>query len=428
MIHREFFLYEKNSFLPSFTLLELLLVIGLIAVLGSVTFVALNPVETLRVSRDIQRIADLDALNKAINMAVVENTSMSLGNVNTVYISLPDSSPICASYSLPTLPSGWSYRCAASSTYILTNGTGWLPIDFTSFSTGSPVSRDASDPVNNATYYYEYVSNPSQKTWELASVLESTKYRLGGQDDKTSTDGGQNLSLYEKGTDLTLVPVDNGDQSLVGWWKFDETSWVNNCSTATALDSSGKGNNGKSCPNGTGPTTPVKGKVGNAGTFDGSQNFTIPNASNLNFGTNSFTLMTWLNIQEPYPGSGYNQRRPIQKYDPGYILRAFVNSGGFITGTFYMYDGTNVYDRQGGSFQNYTWAHLAVVRDRSSGKGIIYLNGQAVSNSTDNVGSLDNAQSLILGASGFIGYMDETRIYNRALSVSEIRAIYNATK
>ncbi len=283
------FMPRSRGVSKSFTLLELLIVIGIIAVLGSVTFIALNPVETLRASRDTQRFSDLDALNKSINMAVIENTSASLGTASTVYVSLSDASATCASWSLPTLPTGWAYHCAASSTYTMTDGTGWLPVNLAALSTGSPVSHDPLDPTNDQNHYYQYVPNPNATTWELASVMESSKYKMGGPNDKTSTDGGQNLGLYEKGTDLTLVPVDSGDTSLVGWWPLNEGSGT------VAIDRSGKGNNGNwagtpAGDNGTYYTT-SNGKT--VGKFDGSDDF-IDNGTNSILGTHPFTLSSWI--------------------------------------------------------------------------------------------------------------------------------------
>src|SRR3989304_7871842 len=48
-----------------FTLLELATVLGIIIVLGSVTFGVLNPMEIFKAQRDGQRISDLNKLNLA---------------------------------------------------------------------------------------------------------------------------------------------------------------------------------------------------------------------------------------------------------------------------------------------------------------------------------------------------------------------------
>ena len=43
-------------------------------------------------------------------------------------------------------------------------------------------------------------------------------------------------------------------------------------------------------------------------------------------------------------------------------------------------------------------------------------------------GAITNTASLTVGSTSFTGFLDDVRIYNRALSTAEISAIYNATK
>jgi hypothetical protein len=138
--------------------------------------------------------------------------------------------------------------------------------------------------------------------------------------------------------------------------------------------------------------------------------------------------MTWINIQESYPPTSYTQRRPVKKYSPGYLLRAFIFSGGYVSATLYFHDGTTAIDRSGGNFSNYTWAHITMVRDKTIGKGLLYVNGALVGSINDTARNIDSSNSVLIAAEGFIGYVDDVRIYNRALSAAEIQAIYNATR
>jgi len=61
-------------------------------------------------------------------------------------------------------------------------------------------------------------------------------------------------------------------EGLVGHWKMDETSWTVDCFTDTVMDSSGAGKHGDACPN-AGGLAPAAGKYGNAGTFDGTEDY-----------------------------------------------------------------------------------------------------------------------------------------------------------
>jgi len=50
----------------SFTLVELMIVIAILAILSAIVIFALNPSEMFRKNRDSRRMADLQTLNKAI--------------------------------------------------------------------------------------------------------------------------------------------------------------------------------------------------------------------------------------------------------------------------------------------------------------------------------------------------------------------------
>ena len=56
-----------------FTLIELLIVIAIIAILASVIFVALNPLDRFRDSRDAARYTDVESIAHAIELDQVDN-------------------------------------------------------------------------------------------------------------------------------------------------------------------------------------------------------------------------------------------------------------------------------------------------------------------------------------------------------------------
>ncbi|MCK5085475.1 prepilin-type N-terminal cleavage/methylation domain-containing protein, partial [Candidatus Parcubacteria bacterium] len=57
---------EKN--MEGFTLLELLIVIAILAILSAVLILILNPAETMKKSRDTQRMSDLATMKTAIGL------------------------------------------------------------------------------------------------------------------------------------------------------------------------------------------------------------------------------------------------------------------------------------------------------------------------------------------------------------------------
>lgn len=69
-----------------FTLIEILVVIGIIAVLAAVVLVAINPSRQFKLARDLQRSTNLDALLNAIhqNMSEHRGTFVCAGSVRTL--------------------------------------------------------------------------------------------------------------------------------------------------------------------------------------------------------------------------------------------------------------------------------------------------------------------------------------------------------
>lgn len=205
----------------SFTLIELLVVIAILAVLATVVVLVINPAELLRQGRDSVRLNDLNNINKVLGLLQVDCISCSLGNPNTVYVSIPDTSPICGNLGLPSLPSGWSYACVTENNLTKVDGTGWIPVDFTQFSAGSPLSRLPIDPVNTTSsgQYYTYVTGQS---WELTASFESSKYAKTAADD-----GGVYPPLYEVGTGYLLPILPNNLLDTATQNDFSGSPWVN---------------------------------------------------------------------------------------------------------------------------------------------------------------------------------------------------------
>ncbi len=182
-----------------FTLIELLIVIGIIVILSVVVILTLNPAQLLAQSRDSRRVSDLAALQSAIALYLVDASAPSI---------VSSSSPWkCYYNSLAGFPSGGTNGCGGrfsgsqtsqSSTPLGVTGGGWIPINFTDVSSGSPISNLPTDPVNDTTKFMAYVGS-SSLVYEINVSLESTKYTTGAGSLLT-TDGGNSSTLYEVGT------------------------------------------------------------------------------------------------------------------------------------------------------------------------------------------------------------------------------------
>ena len=127
---------NQNSKSSSFTLIEILITLAIIAILATVLILTIKPGIFFSRARDTKRIGDLKNIEKIMDILSTDQTfnELNYASPNVVYLSLKDSSSTCGSYlsELPSLPSGWSYHCSATPTNI--DGTGWIPIPFSNFS------------------------------------------------------------------------------------------------------------------------------------------------------------------------------------------------------------------------------------------------------------------------------------------------------
>lgn len=170
-----------------FTLVELLVVIGILAILTAAVVIVLNPAELLRQSRDTQRMQDFDALRSSISLYMVAVSSPAIDEAGPYYTE--GTADFC------TLGVG----TANTSTAI--DSTGWIRINFSGMSNpSSPISALPLDPVNDATYKYAFIANTTLLTYELDANLESSKYAST----KEAGDGGNTATCYEIGNDPGL--------------------------------------------------------------------------------------------------------------------------------------------------------------------------------------------------------------------------------
>lgn len=166
----------------SFTLIELMIVIAILAILAAAVVIILNPTELLAQSRDGTRFSDLTTLTSALNASTVN--SVPLGSNNIIYVSIPDpalsgnATSTCADLGLPTIVSTWTYQCVSPQNYKDTNGTGWIPVNENLTPGGPTVPTLPVDPLNSTSSgnYYLYSTNGTSWTIQVPS-LESSKFQ-----------------------------------------------------------------------------------------------------------------------------------------------------------------------------------------------------------------------------------------------------------
>jgi hypothetical protein len=199
---------------------------------------------------------------------------------------------------------------------------------------------------------------------------------------------------------------------LVAAYGFNESSGT------SVLDASGSNNNGTF---GSGVTRTTAGKFGGALVFNGSSGLvTIPNSASLQL-TTGMTLEAWVN-----PSVVTNKWRDVvYKGNDNYYLEVTSTKKGL--------------PAAGGTFENpelygtaalaaNTWTHLAVTYDRVTLR--LYVNGVQVSSLAATAAIATSTNPLQIGGDSlygqfFQGMIDEVRVYNVALTVTQIQADMN---
>ncbi|HOF50416.1 MAG TPA: prepilin-type N-terminal cleavage/methylation domain-containing protein [Candidatus Colwellbacteria bacterium] len=407
----------------AFTLIELLVVIGILAVLSAVTVVVLNPAELLAESRDSVRLSDLKSINDILFVYTTQKGEPG-GNPNYVYLSLPDNNSSCSSHSLPALPAPYQYSCVREADLRKVDSTGWIPVNLASIPGGSPIPVLPVDPENSASYYYTYMAGGS---YEITALLESERYLKSS----ALKDKGIDPARMEMGTNLSLWNLPSG---LVAYWPFDGSGSIANGQALGLEDQSPFHNNGTaSNANGSGMAF-VEGKVGNALYVDGVDDWVnAGNNASLNI-SGPITLAAWFNTSAPGGASRIVSKQysdtsettatscyQLGYYQSTYRFSLYTNTGGSL-------------DRQVGAPGANVWNHLIGTWNGSTYQ--IYANGNLIySNNFAGVLKTNPVTPLSIGASYADeamyfakGNLDEVRIYNRALSAEEARAIYKAEK
>ncbi len=210
---------------------------------------------------------------------------------------------------------------------------------------------------------------------------------------------------------LPPLPCMSAPIDLVSWWPGDEDA------KDVVSDNDGTLQNG---------TTLVPGIVGQAFSFDGVDDFVDATTNNLPTGNSDRTLEMWVKINSFVANEAF-----------------FAGYGTFGSGNQTYHLGTtqsgNLFFSSWGpaifgpELNTGVWYHVAVTN--VSNLVTLYLDGESVTNGTQNINinTSSSTQFFVGRISGSFGdsrrlngFVDEVSIYNRALSDSEIQAIFNA--
>ncbi len=233
------------------------------------------------------------------------------------------------------------------------------------------------------------------------------------------------IVFFVKAQNIPSYVPTNG---LVGWWPFN----------GNANDESGNGNHG-TIVNGVALTTDRNGINNNAYKFNGYNHISVNHNSDLNI-TGNLTLSAWFLSEGPpnYPNSHtlISKRSSSEFHTLPYgmcINYQYGNSASYKKPIFFSASSSNGYQflQSTNDITNNVWNHLVSIVNGNNLK--IYLNNNLVLDTTiNNILRVNNSANLLFGSGArtdlpseqLIGSLDDIAIYNRALTQSEIRALY----
>lgn len=208
-----------------------------------------------------------------------------------------------------------------------------------------------------------------------------------------------------------VVSVFDPANTLVAAYGFEEGSG------ATVADGSSNGNSGTV----SGATWTTAGKYGKALSFNGVNALVvIPYSNSLNV-NNAMTESAWV-----YPtASKTGWTTVLHRETDAYYLHASSPDGAMVPAAGGIFSGTESYGAATGALPLNTWTYLAATYDGTNLK--VYVNGVLSSTKAISGTIQNNSNPLRIGGNVpygqfFEGRIDDVRVYNRALSLSEIQA------
>jgi len=200
-----------------------------------------------------------------------------------------------------------------------------------------------------------------------------------------------------------------------------------------ANDESGNGNNGTN--NGATLTADRFGNASSAYSFDGiSNHIQVPSATSLN-PTNQITISTWVNPKGFYSGSSYGNFIVSKGSDAtiGHYNLIYITDTKQFLFTIRFSDEVGVLPSQvlSSTIINLsTWYHVVGTYDGLTMK--IFVNGVYENQKSKSLSLPNNTEDIYIGKHSNVSYpywingkIDDICIYNRALSASEVDALYH---
>ncbi len=358
--------------------------IGIIGIVAVLAFIAINPEKRIGMSRDIQRLADRENIEEALQGYLKDNKAWPT-NLSTAAHNMP--------YMIQTTSN------SGSSDVTCKEIVGDIPkINLDQLETGN---------------YITFPTDPLETNADSNGIGYYIKKKSNGSVEVNS------CVTYDQGHDL--------NNSLVSYWKLDESSLSGDGSSNDVLDSSGSSYN---CYSNGGLDTNSASKINRSGSFDGNNDFTNCNQQSVFNNSNDLTVSIWFNADSLT--SNLDSLFFHNLSGDAYLIRYY--SGNFQV---IMRHGSSEYSMEIPFTDTGNWHMISFTWDSSERILLTYLDGFLTGSSVSTSISTFplNATYIGLAAFGsptvwsyFDGYIDEVVMYNRVLTAKEILQLYDTQK
>lgn len=342
----------------------------------------------------------------AITFAVTLRPSAPL-DLETAYTVRLDSSVRAANGIALGTPTSWSFTTrppdrtgpVASITAPANGATVVQRVDITADAQDNVAVAGVQFRLDGNDLASEDTTAPYGLTWDATSVSEGSH---------TLTAVARDTSGNRTTTAPVTVTVD--PTGLVAAYGFEDPT-----GSATATDSSGKGNAGTIRE-----ATRSTGKFGSALLFDGVNDWvSAPDSASLDL-TTAMTLEAWV---DPTTVSGW--QTAVMKEQTGGLAYSLYANTDTNRPSAHAFTTTEFDTRGTAQVAANTWTHLAATYDGANLR--LYVNGTLASTKAVSGAMLTSTGALRLGGNAvwgewFKGALDEVRVYRRTLTASEIQA------
>ncbi|MFN8353059.1 MAG: LamG-like jellyroll fold domain-containing protein [Spirosomataceae bacterium] len=334
---------------------------------------------------------NLTGLTCGTSYSITIRAKDAAGNSSASSTALSVTTVACPDTQAPTAPMGLAASAITTSSFTLS----WTASTDNVGVSGYDVYRGTT-----------LVGSTTATTFSLTGLSANTSYAITVK----AKDAAGNVSAASSVLNVTTSSASAGDitTGLLMHLKFNETSGT------TAADATGNNNNAVL----TNGTIFSAGKNGNAVSLNGSNQYlTVNNSSSLN-PTSAITLSVWMKANSL---SGNRVIFKKQSWSASYELAVY---GGQLTFNLNGPGSVITTSPTAGA-----WHLITATYDGAAKK--IYVDGTLAISQAASGAIGTNGEAVMIGTSGgwenyFSGLLDDARIYNRALSPTDILALYNS--